>query len=117
LDVTSYQRLVGGPGGLKLAVARLDDVVLARVRGELDLKSVAAFEAAMDEAAHAPCRRLVLDLRELDFIDSTGLHAITALGKRLIGSELLLVRGPASVHRPFELVGLDRRLTFVDALD
>jgi anti-anti-sigma factor len=115
--MSSFQRVVAPPGRLDLSVERSDDVVVVRLRGELDLHSVSAFEVAV-EAACRSCRRLVIDLRALHFIDSSGLHGIMDLRDRLApGAELLLVRGSASVHRTFGIVGLDQQLTFVEGLD
>jgi anti-sigma B factor antagonist len=114
----SYERLAAAPGGLAWSVERRGDLVVGRLRGDLDLHSVAQFEAAVADVTREPCRRLAIDLRGLEFIDSSGLHAIARLPDRLPrGSELVLVRGRDTVHRTFEIVGLDQELVFVDALD
>jgi anti-anti-sigma factor len=117
LSFSGYHCLVGPPGALRMSVERAGDLVVARLRGELDLHTVAAFAAALEDVCGS-CRRLVVDLRGLDFIDSSGLHGLTQLRDGLApAAQLVLVRGSENVHRTFEIVGLDRELTFVDALD
>jgi hypothetical protein len=48
----------------------------------------------------------VLDMRDLAFMDSSGLHAIikAGLGARRVGRRLVLLRGPVNVDRLFTLV-------------
>ena len=60
--------------------------------------------------------RIVMDLRDLRFMDSTGLRLLVTADLRLRreGRELALIPGPESVHRVFRLAMLEERLTFVD---
>ena len=79
------------------------------LRGELDLATVDEAEATT----------VVVDLRALRFMDSTGLHFVLGADARARerGGRLLLVRGPESVDRVFRLALLDGRLEFVDDPD
>ena len=58
--------------------------------------------------------RLVLDLRRLSFIDSTGLHVLIRANRRAKEGQLRLLRGSRRIHRVFELTGTDKRLPFAD---
>jgi anti-anti-sigma factor len=60
---------------------------------------------------------LVLDLRGLTFMDSTGLRVLvqTDANARRDGQSLQIVRGPAAIDRLLELSGLDEVLPLVDA--
>ena len=84
--------------------------------GELDLGSAAQFEAAIREAERGAPIVLVIDLRDLEFMDSTGLNTLLRadLRARSDGRHLLIVRGNRHVQRLFSVAGLDDRLTFVD---
>jgi anti-anti-sigma factor len=69
-------------------------------------------------AALSDARRsmLVVDLREVGFIDSSGLNALLELRKRAVREEtrLVLVRGPEPVERVFEMTSLTRVFEMVD---
>jgi anti-sigma B factor antagonist len=84
--------------------------------GELDLATVAELEAGAEQLC-VEGRELVLDLGEIDFIDSTGVLAI--LKTRELCAErrcdFLLTPGPPAAQRLFELTGLLDRLPFLDA--
>ena len=59
---------------------------------------------------------MVLDLRGLAFIDSTGLRLIVSADARAReqGRRLAVVRGPEAVQRIFRVTRLDERLDMVD---
>ena len=103
---------------LGLDVERSGEVVVVTVRGDLDLASAPRLRTlALDEllAGH---RRLVLDLRDLEFVDSVGLGIIVAILKRArsMGGDLELVVGTDRILRPLELSGVARILTVHDDL-
>jgi anti-anti-sigma factor len=91
---------------LRMSVTKTADDVAIAATGDLDLGAADAFER--DVRRHgADCRRLVVDLRGVDFLDSGGLRTLLALrndAKRR-GHELVLVPGPAGVQRVFALSG------------
>jgi anti-anti-sigma factor len=88
--------------------------VVVRLAGELDRSTVPLLEERLREALDGGGRQLVVDLRGLDFMDSTGLTLLVRWGRgaEQDGYELALVPGEPRVHRLFELTGLDSRFTF-----
>jgi anti-anti-sigma factor len=80
------------------------DAAWVHVGGELDIATMPQLERTLD-ASHA--RLVVLDMRELAFIDSCGMHAIMNAGirARQAGRRLLLMRVPANVDRMLTLTG------------
>ena len=88
-----------------------------RLAGELDISTAADVERLLEEldVSDGPAR-IVMDLRGLQFMDSTGLRLLVTADVRLRreGRELVLVPGPEPVHRVFRLALLEERLTFVD---
>jgi anti-sigma B factor antagonist len=91
------------------AVTRAGDTTIVSLSGDLDIATVPQLgPLAAAELDRAECRALVLDLRELTFLDSTGIgcwvetrtHA-TALGKRMSIRDV-----PAAVRRVLEIGGL-----------
>jgi anti-anti-sigma factor len=86
-----------------------------RVRGEVDIATSTQMRREVREAT-AKARLVVLDLREVSFIDSAGVHAIldSAAACRARGQRLLVVRGGAQVTRMFELTGVASQVILLD---
>jgi len=72
--------------------------------GELDMATARALKRAGLQACREGAQELVLDLRELTFMDSTGLHTILALREHC--GALYLKHEHANVRRVFELTGI-----------
>ena len=102
------------PDPFRCDIVHEDGRVLVRLAGELDMSTVPILEERLREALDGGGRQLVVDLRALDFMDSTGLTLLVrwSRGAEQDGYELALVRGEPRVHRLFELTGLDSRFTF-----
>ena len=92
------------------------DGVRLALTGELDLATAPRVEEELEQAERARPGRIVLDLRGLTFIDSSGLRVIVAADARARaeGRRLTLVQGPEAVRRVFEITGLAGRLDIVD---
>lgn len=86
------------------------------VSGELDISSAGQLEEELASAQAQAPELLVLDLRELEFMDSTGLRLIVRADEaaKAGGTRFVIVRGPDPVQRVFQLVGLDSRLDMAD---
>jgi anti-anti-sigma factor len=90
---------------------------LVTLQGELDLPATAALEPELERLADEPGIEVVtLDLRGLEFLDSSGLRLLLIADRRLRwgGRRLILVRGPQPVQRIFEITRMTERLEFVD---
>jgi len=87
-----------------------------RPAGELDLSSVPQLERSLRDAVESGARRVVIDLRALEFMDSTGLTLLMRWQResRRDGFELALVRGDERIHRLFELTAMAPLFTFVE---
>jgi anti-sigma B factor antagonist len=105
------------------AVAELDfettrngTVAVIAPTGELDLSGAAVLEAELDRLAQEPeVGAVVLDLRGLEFLDSSGLRLVVIADRRAreAGRRFALVRGGEPVHRVFEITRMSDRLDFV----
>jgi anti-sigma B factor antagonist len=104
---------VARPQPFAVDVQRRNAVAIVRPRGELDLATVETLRAALDGIESAG--RVVLDLRGLSFIDSTGVHLLAALHQHAQrdGFQLTLVAPAAPADRAIQLCGLDQTLPFV----
>ena len=92
-----------------------DETALVRLVGELDLAEVGPLQRELERLCSNGLTELTLDLSELVFLDSTGLHLLMKLRGRCVGQDmsLRLVPGPPSVQRLFEITGTDTQFTFV----
>jgi anti-anti-sigma factor len=90
------------------------DVVRVAPAGELDLTTVSVVDGQVADLRAAGFGQLVLDLRAVSFMDTTGLQLVLALdaAARTDGVELGLIPGPPAVQRVFELCGVLDRLPF-----
>ena len=97
-----------------VAVRRDPGRLTLRPRGELDIATVPQLRDAL--AQRDPDDALVLDLRDLTFLDTSGLQAVVEVSRRARGEgfELTLVRGPRGVQRVVEIAGLREMLPFSD---
>lgn len=92
-------------------------VVTLTLSGELDLVSSPILEQALDGAGQSDAELIVVDLRTLEFMDSTGLHLLVSAQQRAheTGRRFALVRGGEQVQRLFDLSGVGELLLIVDS--
>jgi anti-anti-sigma factor len=86
------------------------------VSGELDLATAEELESKLKQLEAAGPPLLVVDLRELEFMDSTGLRTVIAADARARdrSARLVIVRAPEEVDRVFRLTRMDQHLELVD---
>jgi anti-sigma B factor antagonist len=91
------------------------DAACVRATGELDITNAPQLAELLGQAEER-CQRVVLDLRELTFMDSAGVHVIVdaTLRATAAGRRLVLVRGPSNVDRVFDLTRASDTLEIVD---
>ena len=87
--------------------------------GELDIASADDLEKELAAAEVDSPATLVLDLRRVEFIDSTGIRTLVAADERARsqGRRLAVVRGPNAVARILTVTQLDQHLDIVDDPD
>src|SRR4051795_10114804 len=83
--------------------------VVIRLAGEIDLATVPQLRQVLDAHARSG-QTMVIDLREIEFVDSMGLAALVRVRHRALarGARLELVPPPDSVYKVFTLTRLDR---------
>ena len=85
------------------------------VRGEIDIATADAVRAAL-HAAFERFGTVILDLREVEFMDTQGLAVVIEAQQASApdGTRFVIARAPDHVHRLFDMIGLTPRLTVVD---
>jgi anti-sigma B factor antagonist len=91
------------------------DAAWVRLGGELDLTSGPELAQSLRQALGGS-RVVVVDLRQLAFMDSAGVHVIVDAHNRArrAGRRLVIIRGPGQVTRLLDLTGFSDRLEIVD---
>jgi anti-sigma B factor antagonist len=86
------------------------------VAGELDLASSPAFEEELARITASDAKQIVLDLRELEFMDSTGLSMLVKAQQLAeeAGQRFGLVKGSPQVQRLLALTGIEDLLVLAD---
>jgi anti-anti-sigma factor len=97
-------RLLGDPGSR-----------VVWLEGEVDLSTVASLVEALDVAIADRPEVLLIDLRNVSFMDSTGLRSLLDAQEacRAIDCRLLLMRGSRPVERLMQIAGVDGFFEFV----
>jgi anti-sigma B factor antagonist len=88
------------------------------LRGDLDIASVDDLRGQLRSARQAYGDHLILDLSDLDFMDSQGLSVIIGCHKAVsaAGGSLALVAPRPIVKRTLEITGLDRRFAIFNTV-
>jgi anti-sigma B factor antagonist len=84
--------------------------------GEVDLDTADHIRERLDQLRSAGFTRLILDLRGVTFLDSTGVALVleTDASARVDGFDFAVIEGPPRVGRAFEITGLRAALPFID---
>lgn len=104
----------------EIAIVRRDGALaVTAVQGDFDLRSAAEVRSALVQLVDDGARRLVVDLTETTFLDSTALGALVGALKRARSAEgdVELVCTDRSIVRIFQITGLDRVFTIHRTLD
>lgn len=83
--------------------------------GELDIATAPMLESAFDAAfSDVAAEMIVVDLRELSFIDSSGIHLLLRMNGACAGVDRLrMINGSRAVERMLDLTGVRARLPII----
>jgi anti-sigma B factor antagonist len=100
--------------GLSVELLALERETVLVLRGEFDLTGLDVFRDAVAQVS--PSHSMVVDLRELTFLDSSGLGALVVLHERARseGWSLVLSAPQPPVAMVLRISGLSQRLTVID---
>lgn len=92
---------------------------MLELRGELDLLSAPKLQELVEQAPTDERGILVLDLHDLEFVDSAGLRVILAAHEHVHdrGHEFALTKGSEQVQRLLSIAGVAEHLRIIEAPD
>jgi anti-sigma B factor antagonist len=96
-----------------------DDRHVVGVRGEIDLFTAPELKQKLTDAIEGGKSRIVVDLSETTFLDSTALGVLIGAVKRLRSRDgaLVIVNVDQNIAKTFEITGLDQIFTIVGTRD
>jgi anti-sigma B factor antagonist len=98
-------------------VDSVGDARVVRLGGELDLYNAAQVRTALDDARAQFPERIVVDLGEVVFIDSTALGVLIETRTKLVNRDGLLLAAPGlETRRALQISGLDKLFTVHDTV-
>jgi len=105
--------------GLTVRIRRSERYAIVSLNGDLDLRSAGILDDKLAALEKDGPDVIVLDLRGLRFLDSTGIALTVRADARAreSGRRLVVVPGPPAVRKPFELAKLESILEFCDDCD
>ncbi|HEV2087482.1 MAG TPA: STAS domain-containing protein [Cryptosporangiaceae bacterium] len=106
-------------GRLSVAVAERDRYALVTVAGEVDVTTGTQLREPLHKLAGQRRHHHVVDLREVTFLDSTGLGILVFHHKQMRerGGSLRVVCAPGLVARVFRLTGVDRVVPVTESVE
>ena len=114
-NVSEETRLNAHPVG---GIERRNGAVVVRLVGELDLYNAPEVRAALLEVCAEQPERLVVDLGEVDFVDSTALGVLIEARTKLANRQSFLLASPGlETHRALTISGLDQHLSVHDTVE
>ena len=99
-----------------VGLAERGDALVLSLAGELDLANVPALREALRSAVERSPKRLVVDLTDVTFVDSTVLGALVEARSKLGGDAFALAAPGLEVRRALEISGLDRHFSVHDSV-
>jgi anti-sigma B factor antagonist len=92
--------------------------VVVHLVGELDLYNAPEVRTALLELTAEQPERLVIDLGEVDFVDSTALGVLIEARTKLANRRSFLLAAPGlETHRALQISGLDQHLSVHDTVE
>ena len=99
-----------------LTIEQREDFVLLAPSGELDISTGMRFEEELQRVEAGGPERIVVDLRQLEFMDSTGIRILIGADSRARDARrrLQLIRGNEMLQRVLHVTRLDERFEIVE---
>ena len=99
------------------AVEERDGGVVLHLAGELDLYNADEVRSAISEAIDSGGKRVVIDMAEVEFVDSTALGVLIEARSKVGADGLRLAAPQLETRRTLQVSGLDRHLSVHDSVD
>ena len=115
----SGSRLPDEVGDLSLQTTQVGQRTVIAADGEIDLVTAYRLENAAEDALDGGAHDLWIDLSDVEFIDSTGIHALLQVRSRAaaLNRRLAVICPIGPIRRAFGLTGLEEALPLYTSRD
>jgi anti-sigma B factor antagonist len=99
-----------GGDGLAIEVIEVDDAAVVSLSGDLDLATAPRLRDELLRLSNRGTRAVMVDLAQLEFIDSSGLGVLVSAMRRFRehGGDLALQSPKPAAHKILEMTGLTK---------
>ena len=94
-----------------------DGSVVVRVVGDVDMATRDELIAAVQEEALAPAYGAIIDLRDVAFMDSSGVGALVMVSNHLGEGRMAVVVGPGLVDQVLAITSMNSLFHITDSLE
>lgn len=103
-------------GRLTVRIEQHGNSLVVRALGELDIATANSLDEELRRVWYCDASPILLDLGEVDFLDSVGMRSLLAVAKhsRENGNRLRIRLGSGAVRRVIEVSGVERPLPLVE---
>ncbi len=107
------------PHQLGVSVRRDPDATIVTLAGEVDLRTSPQLRNTLHELLENRPPRIIIDLSDVSYVDSSGVGTIVELKRRAMrsGSDVILVGLQTRVRSVFEITRLDKFFTIAKDID
>ena len=104
---------------LEVETAKRGDATILSLRGEIDVYTAPRLRQAIVDLIDAGERRIVVDMENVDFLDSTGLGVLVEGLKRAKGNDgdLSIVATHDKILKIFDITGLNKAFGIFGSVD
>ncbi|MFP5231124.1 MAG: STAS domain-containing protein [Acidobacteriota bacterium] len=104
---------------MDLDIRQTGAICALRIKGPFKSSNTSEFDSALDQAIAGQCLYLILDLEQMNYIDSSGIGAIVGALRRTrqVGGDTKLVNPSAFATKTFKMVGILNLFTIFPSED
>jgi len=101
---------------MQINVEQKNDISIYRVTGDVDINTSPEIKGSLDKAIQEKRNKIVINLKEVSYVDSSGLATFVEILKnlRVYGGKIKLTNLSPKVKGLFEITRLDKLFDIVD---
>jgi anti-sigma B factor antagonist len=101
---------------MQISKVKQQDMIIFNVKGDIDINSSPEVRKVFEELTNAKEKKLLLNLKDVEYVDSSGLATLVEVLKRskVYGGKLKICNLSGKVRGLFEITKLDKLFDIYD---